>query len=59
MFVFPLQAHTQMVPMTQVKEHVNTEHPDQPFTADEFDAAVEKMTNANQIMVADDMLFLI
>lgn len=54
-----LQEHTQMVPMTRVKEYVNAAHAEQPFTDEEFEAAVERMTDANQIMVADEMLFLI
>lgn len=53
------EEHTQTVAMTWVTEYVNAAHPDQPFGSDEIDAAVERMTEANQIMVADGMLFLI
>ncbi|MPC22149.1 Zygotic DNA replication licensing factor mcm3 [Portunus trituberculatus] len=53
------EEHAQTMAMTRVTEYVNTAHPDQPFTSDEIDAAVERMTEANQIMVADGMLFLI
>uniref|UniRef100_A0A0N7ZDG1 DNA replication licensing factor MCM3 n=1 Tax=Scylla olivacea TaxID=85551 RepID=A0A0N7ZDG1_SCYOL len=53
------EEHTQTVAMTRVTEYVNAAHPDQPFGSDEIDAAVERMTEANQIMVADGMLFLI
>lgn len=53
------EEHTQTVAMTRVTEYVNAAHPDQPFSTDEIDAAVERMTDANQIMVADGMLFLI
>ena len=53
------QEHTQTVAMTRVTEYVNAAHSDQPFTSEEIDAAVERMTEANQIMVADGMLFLI
>lgn len=53
------EEHTQTVAMTHVTEYVNTAHAEQPFSNDEIDAAVERMTDANQIMVADGMLFLI
>lgn len=53
------EEHTQTVAMTRVTEYVNTAHAEQPFSNDEIDAAVERMTDANQIMVADGMLFLI
>lgn len=45
--------------MQRVTEYIKAEHPSQPFSQDELDAAIQKMTDANIIMVADDMLFLI
>jgi len=53
------EERSQTVALGRLKEFLKTEHPSEPFTNDEIDAAVQKMTDANQIMVADDMLFLI
>jgi len=53
------EERSQTAALGRLKEFLKTEHPDAPFTNDEVDAAIHKMTDANQIMVADDMLFLI
>lgn len=53
------EERSQTVALGRLKEFLKTEHPSEPFTNDEVDAAIQKMTDANQIMVADDMLFLI
>lgn len=53
------EERSQTVALGRLKEFFKTEHPAEPFTNDEVDAAIQKMTDANQIMVADDMLFLI
>lgn len=53
------EERSQTVALGRLKEFLKTEHPDEPFTNDEVDAAVKKMSDANQIMVADEMLFLI
>jgi len=53
------EERSQTAALGRLKEFLKTEHPDEPFTNDEVDAAIQKMTDANQIMVADEMLFLI
>jgi len=53
------EERSQTAALGRLKEFLKTEHPDEPFTNDEVDAAITKMTDANQIMVADEMLFLI
>lgn len=49
----------QTVAMDKLVEFMTAEHPSAPFTKDEIDAALAKMSDANQLMVADDMVFLI
>lgn len=46
--------HAQSVPLDKVKSHMGT-----GFTEDEVFGAVEKMMDANQVMLADDVIFLI
>nr|XP_053628147.1 DNA replication licensing factor MCM3-like [Cherax quadricarinatus] len=48
----------QTVAVSKVKKFLSDEHASQPFTTDEFDAAIARMTDDNQLMVADDMIFL-
>lgn len=45
--------------MKQMIEFMNAEHTSEPFTEEEIDAALKKMTDANQIMVGNDLVFLI
>ena len=45
--------------MDEFIKYLQSEHPDSKFTSDEIDAGLEKMTDLNQIMVADKMIFLI
>lgn len=45
--------------MSRLKEFMAKEHASSPFSQDEIDAALEKMSDANQIMAADEMIFLI
>ncbi|KAH0947878.1 hypothetical protein HN011_010065 [Eciton burchellii] len=49
---------TQTIPLTEVTSYLNTTH-SLNFTSDEIDAAIDTMTNANQIMAADGNIFLI
>lgn len=58
-YYYLFQECSQTVAMQRVTEYIKAEHSSQPFTQDELDAAIQKMTDANTIMVADDMLFLI
>lgn len=50
--------NTQMLPMTRITEYLNSEHKDKPYSKDEIDAAVIRMMDANQVMLSDDVLFL-
>ncbi|XP_020289974.1 DNA replication licensing factor Mcm3 [Pseudomyrmex gracilis] len=48
----------QMIPLREVTDYLNTERA-LNFTSNEIDAAINAMTDANQIMAADDNIFLI
>ncbi|KAK0085239.1 hypothetical protein PV325_005529 [Microctonus aethiopoides] len=52
------QQRAQSLSLTKVKQFVNTEHSPE-FTAGEITAAIHKMTEANQLMLADEQIFLI
>ncbi len=43
----------------KVKEHMNKEHPTHKFDNDEIYAAIDKMMEDNQLMLADNVVFLI
>jgi len=45
--------------MAKVKEWMATKHASEPFTQDEIEAGVQKLSDANKIMVSDNMVFLI
>ncbi|EZA55765.1 DNA replication licensing factor Mcm3 [Ooceraea biroi] len=49
---------TQTIPLAEVTSYLNTAR-SLDFTPDEIDAAIDTMTNANQIMAADGNIFLI
>ena len=49
-------AHDQTLPLTTVKDSVKR---DKTFSDEEIDSALQVMQDANQIMVADDNVFLI
>uniref|UniRef100_A0A4W5LPM6 MCM3-like winged helix domain-containing protein n=1 Tax=Hucho hucho TaxID=62062 RepID=A0A4W5LPM6_9TELE len=51
-------AHAQSVGMNSLMESVNKDR-DAPFTLTEVRAALARMQDDNQIMVADDIIFLI
>ncbi|XP_046603542.1 DNA replication licensing factor Mcm3 [Neodiprion virginianus] len=52
------EERSQSLPLSRVHEYVNSQHsPD--FTKAEVTAAVTEMTDANQIMLADNIVFLI
>lgn len=54
------ESRAQSLPMTRFRDSLAEQHSsDRPFTSGEIKAAFEKMTDANQIMVADDIIFLI
>ncbi|XP_044727672.1 DNA replication licensing factor Mcm3 isoform X2 [Chrysoperla carnea] len=47
------------ISVKSVTEFINTEHAMEPFNENEIQLALHKMTEANQIMIADDFVFLI
>ena len=49
-------AHAQTLPLATVKASVKR---DKPFSDEEIDSALQVMQDANQIMVADENVFLI
>ena len=48
------QEHAQTVPLDKVKSHMGS-----GFSEDEIFAAIDQMMDANQVMLADDAIFLI
>lgn len=53
------ESHDSSLPVNRVVDYINQNSGDVAFSKDEISAALEKMTNDNQIMVADDIIFLI
>lgn len=51
------QQRAQSLPLSRVREYINNQQ-SQEFTSNEISAAINKMSDANQIMVADDNIFL-
>uniref|UniRef100_A0AAG5D2G4 DNA replication licensing factor MCM3 n=1 Tax=Anopheles atroparvus TaxID=41427 RepID=A0AAG5D2G4_ANOAO len=53
------QFRDQAVALARLTKHINENSGDEIFTAGEITAAINHMTESNQIMVHDDMVFLI
>ena len=53
------ESRAQSLPSSRFREYLAEKHSAQPFQSHETRAAFERMTDANQIMVADDIIFLI
>ena len=51
------QQRAQLLPLSRVREYINAEQSEE-FTPGEITAAINKMSDANQIMAADDNIFL-
>lgn len=51
------QQRAQSLPLSRVQEYINSEQA-QEFSSSEITAAITKMSDANQIMAADDNIFL-
>ncbi|XP_076754293.1 minichromosome maintenance 3 [Xylocopa sonorina] len=51
------QQRAQSLSLSRVREYINSEQ-SQEFTSSEITAAINKMSDANQIMAADDNIFL-
>ncbi|XP_072929394.1 DNA replication licensing factor Mcm3 [Epargyreus clarus] len=47
------------LPLQRVTAHVNERYSHEPFATEEVAAALERMTADNQVMMADDIVFLI
>lgn len=53
------ESRAQSLPSSRFRDYLAEQHATQPFKSHEIRAAFERMTDANQIMVADDIIFLI
>ena len=53
------ESRAQSIPMARFRDYLGQQHGAQPFRQHETAAAFQRMTDANQIMVADDIIFLI
>ena len=53
------EQRAQSLTLERVVEFANREQSGEPFSQSEVSAAITQMTDANQIMVADGMVFLI
>lgn len=53
------ESHDSSLPVERIVDYINQNSGDVAFTQSEISAALEKMTNDNQIMVADEIVFLI
>ncbi|XP_054714424.1 zygotic DNA replication licensing factor mcm3-like [Uloborus diversus] len=51
--------HAQSVPLSVLTDFVAERQKDDPFTPEEINLALEQMTEANQVMVANEIVFLI
>lgn len=51
--------HAQSVTMDKVQAHFEKEVTDDIFSADEIYSAIEGMMDANQVMLSDNVVFLI
>jgi len=53
------ERHAQSVPMSDLVDFMAAQKLKEPFTPEEINVALDKMTDANQVMVANDIVFLI
>ncbi|KAG8178125.1 hypothetical protein JTE90_020830 [Oedothorax gibbosus] len=53
------ERHAQSVPVPVLNEYLIKQELAEPFTPEEVNSALEAMTEANQVMVANDIVFLI
>ncbi|XP_041360828.1 zygotic DNA replication licensing factor mcm3-like [Gigantopelta aegis] len=51
--------HAQSVQLSKIKPFVNKEQPEKEFDDDEIILAIESMMDVNQVMLSDDIVFLI
>lgn len=48
-----------MLPVQNIIDRLNKDYPDAKYLQDEIDAAIERMTNNNHIMLSDGQVFLV
>ena len=53
------EAHAQTLPVQNIIDRLNKDYPDAKYLQDEIDAAIERMTNDNHIMLSDGQVFLV
>lgn len=51
--------HTQSQPMSNIMDFLAQEEHVEPFTQEEIDVAVQRMMDDNQVMLSDEIVFLI
>lgn len=51
--------HSQSVPVDRIREYVNKENAENEFSDADMFAAIDKMQTDNQIMLSDNIVFLI
>lgn len=49
----------QSLPLRRISEYINRDHRDEPFTPVEVDAAIIRLDALNQVMMSDNIVFLI
>ena len=52
------EEHSQSLPVAHIQQYIN-QGLSQVFTREEVDVALDQMQEANQVMVSEDMVFLI
>ncbi|KAI8776701.1 zygotic DNA replication licensing factor mcm3 [Biomphalaria glabrata] len=53
------KSQTQSINLDLVKEHMASQHKDTPYTESEILGAIDKMMDENQVMLSDNVVFLI
>lgn len=51
--------HAQSLPLERLTQLVNSDHHDNPFAPSEVGGALDRMQEANQVMVSEGVVFLI
>lgn len=51
--------HTQSQPVSNIIEFLAKEEEVEPFTQEEIDIAIQRMMDDNQVMLSDEIVFLI
>ena len=51
--------HCQSLPIDTVRTHINDENKEEPFSDDEMFIALDRMMDDNQVMLSEEVIFLI